>query len=71
MNANLCARDYVSDMNLYSGEVKFTFLITSRDGIESVETVDLKIGKQQSRSEIEILELAANTLIDRIADRIP
>lgn len=71
MNASLCARGYISDKNLYSGEVNFTFLITSRDGIESVETVDLKIGKQQSRSEIEILELAANTLIDRIAARIP
>lgn len=71
MNASLCARDYISDKNFYSGEVSFAFVITSHDGIESVEKVDLKVGKQQSRSEIEILELAANTLIDRIADRIP
>lgn len=71
INASLCARDYISDKDLYSGEVSFTFLITSRDGIESVETVDLKIGKQQSRSEIAIVELAANTLVDRIATRIP
>lgn len=67
LDVSLCARGYISNKSLFSGDATFTFNIQWPDGSESTEVLAIEVAKDSAQSEAEIIQEAAFKLAEIVA----
>lgn len=67
LKVSLCARDYLSAKGRFSGPVTATFEVASSEEPARLETVQIRIEKEQAKSEAEIAQTLVSSLIHQMA----